>query len=472
MGSKRQATLLIIRILTDIFGVSLMWVASYFLRFYTGISTPKGVPDAVLYLKLTPFVAVIWFGVFSAGGFYRRSLGKRSAFLEGIDIFQSCILATLAFIAFTYFYDEYRYSRITLLIFAVTHPWIIIVGRSGIRKALRFYRRKALARHILIIGSGDILAQGIQLAHAADLFLNKILGVVLIGNGDDIKIGKELCKSHGIPILPVPESWTNLIVERNIQGVIFSIPQSGYPYIEPDLELITSQVHDVKVVPDFARYSRFGAGIDVIDGIPIVNIHESPLEGVGGIAKRLIDMIGATVGLVLISPLMLILAVIVKASSPGPILYRQVRMGFDGKTFNCLKFRSMPVDAESSSGPVWAKQGEQRATKAGQFLRRYSLDELPQLINVLRGDMSLVGPRPERPVFVQEFRTKIPGYMLRHKVKAGLTGWAQVNGWRGNTSIEKRIEYDLYYIRNWSIWLDIRIIAKTVAEVFFSKNAY
>ena len=188
--------------------------------------------------------------------------------------------------------------------------------------------------------------------------------------------------------------------------------------------------------------------------------------------KRGLDLVIGGVTLVVLSPVLLVVASAVKLTSPGPALLRQERMGLDGRAFSMLKFRTMRADAEAESGPVWATPDDARRTALGAVLRRFSLDELPQLLNVLRGDMSLVGPRPERPVFVETFRRRIPGYMLRHKVKAGMTGWAQINGWRGNTSLEKRIEYDLYYIERWSLGFDLAILVKTIWRGFFSKQAY
>jgi len=200
-------------------------------------------------------------------------------------------------------------------------------------------------------------------------------------------------------------------------------------------------------------------------------IDEAPLDFRRGI-KRIIDILFSALLLIIASPLLLLIAILVKLSSRGPVFYRQERMGLNGLNFKMLKFRSMPVNAEAESGAVWAKAGENRATGVGAFLRKTSLDELPQFINVLKGDMSVVGPRPERPVFIEEFRGKVPKYMLRHKMKAGITGWAQVNGWRGDTSIEKRIEFDLYYIQNWSLRLDLKIMLMTLWRGFVNENAY
>ncbi len=469
---KRRTLLLLIRVTVDLSAVAGAWILAYWLRFHTGLDYPKGLPGIGLYLRLIPFICVIWLFVFSAAGFYRRSMLRRSAVLEAVDIIQSCILASLAFIAFTYFYSEYRYSRITLFFFAVIHPIGIITGRSIVRKALRFRMRQQPARGTLIVGSGYALAHALGLAKTSDFMITKVIGVVLVGDREQVEEGRKFCDKYGIKTYQEPEDWAGFLSDKLVQSVMISVPNAAYGFLEKHIYEISNQVPDVKVIPDLLRYSRLGAGIDIVQGVPVVNIHESPLEGMGSLIKRMIDILGAAFALIILSPLMLLIACIIKVASPGPVFYRQERMGLDGNTFDCLKFRSMPVDVEKDTGPVWAREGEDRATPIGRTLRKYSFDELPQLINVFRGDMSLVGPRPERPVFVDQFRKEVPGYMLRHKVKAGITGWAQVHGWRGNTSIEKRIEYDLFYIQNWSLWLDLRIIGMTINEVIFGKNAY
>jgi exopolysaccharide biosynthesis polyprenyl glycosylphosphotransferase len=212
--------------------------------------------------------------------------------------------------------------------------------------------------------------------------------------------------------------------------------------------------------------------VEEFEGLPFVHLRESPLYGWNLVVKRIFDVVFSAALLLLLSPLLLVLAAAVKLTSPGTVLYRQERMGLDGQRFRMLKLRTMRVDAEWETGPVWAPPGDARRTSIGAFLRRFSLDELPQFVNVLRGEMSVVGPRPERPVFVERFRQTVPGYMLRHKVKSGVTGWAQVHGLRGNTSLETRIEYDIQYIERWSFWLDLKIIAMTVSRVLFDRNAY
>jgi exopolysaccharide biosynthesis polyprenyl glycosylphosphotransferase len=225
-------------------------------------------------------------------------------------------------------------------------------------------------------------------------------------------------------------------------------------------------------VPDLLQVIALRARLEDLDGVPVININDVPLQGFNSAVKRSIDIAISSVALLCVAIPVAIVALLVRLTSRGPVFYRQDRTGLDGKSFSIVKFRSMFDDAERETGPVWTVPGDPRVTPLGRFLRRSNLDELPQLWNVLRGDMSIVGPRPERPHFVEQFKHRIPQYMLRHKVKAGLTGWAQVNGWRGNTALEKRIEYDLYYIENWSVRLDLKIMWLTLIRGFFHKHAY
>jgi putative colanic acid biosynthesis UDP-glucose lipid carrier transferase len=226
------------------------------------------------------------------------------------------------------------------------------------------------------------------------------------------------------------------------------------------------------VIDCFAfKQSKF-LSLNTVAGIPTLDVSVSPLHGINRYIKELEDRLLALLILLLLSPLMFLIALGVKLSSRGPVFYKQVRVGWNNRKFTMLKFRSMPVDAEAKTGAVWAKPSENRATPFGAFLRKTSLDELPQLINVLRGDMSLVGPRPERPDFVEVFKDQVPNYMKKHMVKAGITGWAQVNGWRGDTDLNQRIEHDLYYIQHWSLWFDLEIAFRTLLTGFIHKNAY
>ena len=251
-----------------------------------------------------------------------------------------------------------------------------------------------------------------------------------------------------------------------------ALPLSAHNRMEKILENLGEETVDIKVVPDLLQFMNLQAGVEDLDGLPVINLTESPFYGWNLITKRISDIVFSTLAIIVSGPLLVVIAIVIKLESKGSIVFRQERIGLDGKEFEMLKFRSMRMDAEDKTGPVWASSDDERRTRLGTFLRKTSFDELPQLFNVLAGDMSLVGPRPERPVFVNEFRKSIPKYMLRLKVKAGLTGWAQVNGWRGNTSLEKRIEFDLYYIKNWSLLFDLKIILMTFWKGFINPHAY
>lgn len=262
-------------------------------------------------------------------------------------------------------------------------------------------------------------------------------------------------------------------VEANhIDQVWIALPMRDEAHISVALNQLQHSTADIKFVPDMFGVHLLNHSVEQVAGLPVINLQQTPLQGGARLLKAIEDRVLAGIILLMIAPLMLAIAAAVKLSSPGPVFYRQERMSWNNKTFWMLKFRSMPVDAETSSGAVWAKAGESRATRTGAFLRKTSLDELPQFINVVLGDMSIVGPRPERPIFVHRFKNEIPAYMKKHMVKAGITGWAQINGWRGSTDLHKRIECDLFYIENWSFWFDIKIIFLTLFKGFIHKNAY
>lgn len=472
MRRGQEDALLIIRIVSDMAMVTIAWTLAYLIRFSGFFPTPRGIPDFTLYAKLIPFIWIIWFCVYSLLGFYRRTGHHRSAFLEGLDILQSAAVATLALIAFTYIYEEYRYSRVVMALFVSLQPWLTMLGRSLIRKAIRRYRRLAPPTKTLIIGSGEPLTTAIELAQIGQWSPHTLLGVMLVGEAEKCQESAVMCQSLGLSILPVPDNWTDYLSHSGATSVICAVPHRSYSFLDQHLEKLADQVTNIKIIPDLRRFTRFASAVEVVGGTPIIGINESPLHGMGQIIKRALDIGGAGLAILVFSPLMIGIAILVALTSRGPIFYQQERMGLDGKTFPMLKFRSMRTDAEQTTGAVWAKPDDDRTTPLGKWLRRTSLDELPQLFNVLKGDMSLVGPRPERPVFVAQFRRQIPGYYLRHKTKAGITGWAQVQGWRGNTSLEKRIECDLYYIQNWSVWFDLKILVLTVLRGFINKNAY
>ena len=293
----------------------------------------------------------------------------------------------------------------------------------------------------------------------------------IVGFVDD-NAGTDILRYRGIPLLGSLAETQALIKNERIDQLYIALPLEEHVKMLNLIEVANQECIDVKIIPDLLQFITLRAGLEDLDGLPMVNINDVPLRGLSSIVKRLIDLTISLLALTILSVPFVIIAIAIKLTSPGPVFYRQERMGLDRQPFSVLKFRSMNQDAERDTGPVWTRENDPRRTVVGSFLRRFSIDELPQLWNVLRGQMSLVGPRPERPFFVEQFRNKVPQYMLRHKVKSGLTGLAQVNGWRGNTSIEKRIEYDLYYIENWSMALDFKIIWLTVVRVLSHRHAY
>jgi exopolysaccharide biosynthesis polyprenyl glycosylphosphotransferase len=259
--------------------------------------------------------------------------------------------------------------------------------------------------------------------------------------------------------------------EKALDLVIFALPLQDQSVLLEILGDCRDLDLDYEFVPDLVGLISHTTHMDTIGGVPIIRLREVPLAGWNGVVKRTVDIVLSGLALVLLSPLFLVIAVVIKLDSRGPVFYRQERMGRDKRIFRMVKFRSMGVGAEAETGPVWARDSDERRTRVGSFLREWSLDELPQLWNVLMGHMSLVGPRPERPYFVEKFQDAVPDYFDRHRVKSGVTGWAQVNGLRGNVPIEARTRYDLYYIENWSLWLDLRILLMTLRAMVLSRGA-
>jgi Undecaprenyl-phosphate glucose phosphotransferase len=276
----------------------------------------------------------------------------------------------------------------------------------------------------------------------------------------------------GAPMLGRLDNLDTFVESRKIDLVWLALPMREQNKISYALNQLRHSTADIKLVPDLFGFHLLNHSVETLAGLPVITLQQSPLHGASRLVKAAEDRLLSALILLMISPLMVAIAIAVKLGSPGPVFYRQERVSWNGRRFRMLKFRSMPVDAEQKTGAVWAKPGEARATPVGAFLRRTSLDELPQFLNVLLGDMSIVGPRPERPVFVEQFKHEIPAYMKKHMVKAGITGWAQVNGWRGSTDLAKRIEFDIYYIENWSLKFDLQIIALTLFKGFSDKNAY
>ncbi len=446
--------------------IGAVWLAAYWIRFHIPlIRVTRGFPRFEKYASLCPLVVVLWMTVFSSLRVYQSHRMLRRTH-EVQLILKAHMVAMLLFIAITYLFSEYKYSRAVVLYFGSLGGFLLIFFRLALRNGLREIRSRGFnLRHVIGVGEGPAIETLFQRIEKYPELGLRITGVVIHEKSSSTSIS-------GKPVLGHFGQIKEVVQKFHPDQILLALPRHQYGDLDRILALLKDETADLHVIPDIHEYVTLGCVVEDFDGLPIVNINDSPLNGWGALAKRLTDIFLSSTSIVLLSPLLTFLAAAVKFSSQGRILYSQDRMGLDGRTFKMLKFRSMLENAESSTGAVWAKPKDSRRTYLGSFIRATSLDELPQLWNVLRGDMSLVGPRPERPVFVQQFRNEIPHYMLRHKVKAGMTGWAQVNGWRGNTSLARRIECDLFYIRNWSYFLDLKIIFLTLWKGFINKNAY
>ncbi len=455
------------------------FLIAYALRFNVGvIPVTKGMPPFWQYVNVLPFIVVLVPLGFHLQGLYRLRRG-RSRVDDFFAVFVGSILAVLFGVMATLYVQTYfataaqrdvgafEVSQAVWAIFLVLNVALTFSSRELMREVLeRRWRAGIGLKRILIAGSGDLGRL------VADKILeHRELGYQIVGFVDDRAVGDHL-GYRGLPLLGTLEEAAEITGREAIDHLYVALPPEQHVRMIALIESTSREMVDVKVVPDLLQVIALRARLEDLDGVPVINVNDVPLQGINSAIKRGIDVaISASALAVLAVPLGLV-ALAVRLTSRGSTFYRQERMGLDGKSFTIVKFRSMYDDAERETGPVWATADDPRVTPLGQFLRRSNLDEMPQLWNVLRGDMSIVGPRPERPHFVQQFKHRIPQYMLRHKVKAGLTGWAQVNGWRGNTPLEKRIEYDLYYIENWSVRLDLKIMWLTLLRGFFHKHAY
>lgn len=453
-------------IVTDAIGLVTSWLLAYYLRFYTQIvPVTKGIPPFSRYVALTVPVVLLWIAVFSYFRLYRTSRIVRRTTELG-QVLRAHGTAVLAFVTLTWVISEYRFSRVVIVYFASLSGIYLLMSRLTLRNSLRRLVARGIKTHnVIVVGDGESAMAVVDRMRRMPELGIKIQGFI---NAD----GKARPNLPG-PVLGAYADVAKVLESRrDLNEIVIALPREDAGRQDEILKGLGDTVISVQLVPDLYDYIVVGCTVEDFDQIPVLALNETPIDPLGAFWKRAVDVVGAAAALIVFSPLFLILGALVKLTSPGPIFYGQVRMSMDGSTFRMWKFRSMRIDAEKETGAVWASQADGRRTPIGAFLRSTSLDEVPQFWNVLVGDMSLVGPRPERPEFVGQFRHKIPRYMLRHKVKAGITGWAQVNGWRGDTSLEKRIECDLYYIKHWSLFLDTKILLLTAVRGFVNKNAY
>lgn len=470
-------------VLVDMVAVASGFAVSYWLRFASGlIPAPKGIPAFDQHLGYLAFVLVVWLTLFRSCGLYRQRV--QGTIDEAYSIVVGVAAGSVALLGAAYWQHAYWYSRGLLVIAAVVTASLMLLMRRMLRGTwhARYERGEGVVRAVLIGEESECARVATALAQPWTGY--RILGRVAPPypkQGEEIG---EPTEASAVPELADFGTWDALLSSLKTEGVRpHEIILIGNCLRASDAQRLadacsatslqpgSQPLCSLRLVPDVLDIVKRQSPVEEVVGIPMLTLSSQPVSLSGRIAKRLLDLAIALPLVLLLSPLLAVIAALVRASSPGPILYRQVRCGRDGHPFEMLKFRSMRTDAEQD-GARWATRGDSRVTGIGRWLRRTSLDELPQLFNVLRGEMSLVGPRPERPVFVEKFGAEIPRYHERHRMPTGITGWAQVNGLRGDTPIRDRTLYDLYYVENWSVALDVKILLKTALEVLFHREAY
>ncbi len=472
MPSQRRNDFLIplLAVLSDIIAIEAAFLLSYWLRFFSPLITvfevTRGVPPLSGYIISSCVFIPIWLFVFQSRGMYgaRRNSHMSDEFFAIVRLVTIVLLIVMSA---TFFYRGFSYSRGVFILLWGSSIAAVTAGRFIVMEFEKFlYRRGKELKTVAIVGSNENAE-----AIFSILSSHTSLGYEVVGYYADAQAPAHY-KLSEVRYLGFIKDLPNQISAYRLQAALIALSHKEHPQL---LEMIRESEGlniEMMMVPDMLDMMTSRVRIQEIEGIPFLKIKEIPLSTWNRISKRSFDVAFSSVILLLTLPITVILALIIKFSSTGPVFFIQERIGLDGRPFSLIKFRTMRTDAEASTGPVRAKKGDMRVTSIGKILRRTSLDELPQLWNVLKGQMSIVGPRPERPFFVEQFKGKIPRYLERHRVKTGMTGWAQVNGLRGDAPIDERTKYDVYYVENWSLVFDLKIILKTIRAVAFGKDAY
>lgn len=425
-------------------------------------------PPVSEYANALLFIVPGYLVIYSVCNLYspRRAHSKR---YECFSILKANLFAILYFIALLFFMKiSMNYSRWYIVYFCVINTVFSIIFRMSLRYSLKKMRKKGInLKHIILVGYSDICERYIDEITANPSWGYKIHGIL----SDNKEIGYTYKE---VPVIAKIDDLTaTLAKHETLDEIAITLSLKDYQKLENVVNTCEKSGVHTKFLPDYNRIIPTQPYIEDVNGIAVVNIRKVPLNNLmNKYLKRLIDIFGATVALILFSIPMLVISIIIKTTSKGPLIFCQERVGLHNRKFKMYKFRSMCEQTEAAEKKAWTVKDDPRVTPIGRFIRKTSIDELPQLFNVLKGEMSLIGPRPERPYFVEQFKETIPRYMIKHQVRPGLTGWAQVNGLRGDTSIKKRIEYDLYYIENWTLGLDIKILFLTFFKGFINKNAY
>jgi exopolysaccharide biosynthesis polyprenyl glycosylphosphotransferase len=448
--------------IVDIPAIYFILVTTYYLRFHSGvIINSKGIPEFSIYSDTFWFISVAFWFIFSFCGLYQRSF--RFSAEASWNLTKTIFLGFLLLSTIAFFYRGYNYSRtgfVLALLFITIGMNVFYILKDRI---IRFLAPLSFQRsNILIIGTGTKAIDTYRSLREQQQELNlSVIGPSSIHLPNDINYLGDLSQLN------------NILSERLVNEIIIALPSESAKTAMKIIDECRNSGLRFSIIPDLFEVVTRQLKIGPVHGIPVMPVSQGDLgNSIQLFLKRVMDISLSSISIIVFSPLLFLIWILVKIEDGGPLFYSQERVGLDGRIFDIYKFRSMRVNAEDKSGPMWAVQNDNRWTKIGTFLRKTSIDELPQLFNVLIGDMSLVGPRPERPFFVNQFKETVPGYMRRHRVRGGITGWAQANGLRGQSSIEERTIYDLHYVENWSLGFDIRIIFQTIFKLVFLQPGY
>ena len=466
---RKDALIPLLTVLSDIVAIEGAFLFSYWLRFYSPLTdlfpVELGFPPLEAYVYGSFFVIPFWLFLFQTRKMYatRRTIHFSDEFFPIVRV---VVVGMLVVMAAAFFYRAFSFSRLVFGLLAVSSVAFLSLGRFAVLKVeqLRYHRGRDI-KQVIIVGANDTAKRIFQAMMSQPSLGYRVIGYFTSG-------AKQVLKVPGAKRLGSIAAVPKYLKDHSVDLVLIALSNSEHSKLFDLVRDCQGLRAEMMMAPDMIELMTSRMRIEEIEGVPFIQVREASLSVWNRILKRAFDVAFALVVLILASPLLLILILLIKATSPGPIFFLQERVGLDGTLFRVIKFRTMRTDAEKETGPVWAAKNDPRTTSIGKILRRYSLDELPQLFNVLLGEMSIVGPRPERPYFVERFKVKIPKYLDRHRVKTGMTGWAQVNGLRGNAPIEERTKYDVYYMENWSLIFDLKIILKTVRAVLFGKDAY
>ncbi|MDO5848643.1 MAG: undecaprenyl-phosphate glucose phosphotransferase [Methanobrevibacter sp.] len=467
MIKQNQKAFNLLLVLIDVLMLSFSLLCAWLLRFKTTLFGPIGGHLSFeqylifLILAVIPTYLILYFSF----GLYKPFRSHRTIFKEATGIIKVNIVAFIVLVAVLFIINEPNFSRILLILLAIIATFFGIIERFVLRSILKRIRsNNKNQKHILVVGDNDLAFNFAQKIRNNPYLGFKISG--FLGRKD--RVGLEI---EGSKIIGSFNDLEEVLENNDFDRVVLAIPLKYYYKIDSLVASCEKVGIKAEIIPDYYQYFPARPSIDMIEDMPIINIRYVPLnDAFNKVLKTVSDYIIAIIAIIITSPIMIFTAIAIKLTSKGPIIFKQERIGHNGKSFMMYKFRSMKVQDPNEEKHEWTTKDDPRKTKIGSFIRKTSIDELPQFFNVLKGEMSVVGPRPERPYFVNEFKEKIPKYMIKHQVKPGLTGWAQIHGCRGNTSIKKRIEYDIEYVEHWHMGLDLGIMIKTILKK--NPNAY